>query len=327
MDMDGQILHEWTHSGTSPAVRERAIRRDLYPELPELPVYFRRTHLYPNGNLLVQRDFQSLLLLDKGSKVLWEFEDATHHDMHVNADGTIYVLTRTWRVFPWFHEKQAVADDDVVKLGPDGRELGRVSVLNAAIKGMKSGLLKQLKDVHEQRGKYGIDLIHTNAIDVMPSGVAAKVDAFQPGRLLLSARSVNALMLLDFEQEKIVWWTQGSYVGQHDSRFLPNGNILLFDNLGTPGRSAVVELDPATGEEVWAYRGTDEQPFHTMCCGTARRLANGNTLIVETEKGRAFEVTPEKEIVWEFVSPHKVKSYGALLQDLLRLPADPRPGW
>jgi len=34
-----------------------------------------------------------------------------------------------------------------------------------------------------------------------------------------------------------------------------------------------------------------------------QRLPNGNTLITEAASGRAFEVTPEKEIVWEFVSP------------------------
>jgi hypothetical protein len=36
---------------------------------------------------------------------------------------------------------------------------------------------------------------------------------------------------------------------------------------------------------------------------SAQRLPNGNTLIDEGADGRIFEVTPAKEIVWEYVSP------------------------
>ena len=37
----------------------------------------------------------------------------------------------------------------------------------------------------------------------------------------------------------------------------------------------------------------------------AQRLPNRNTLITETDTGRAFEVTPEGEIVWQFLNPHR----------------------
>ena len=36
-----------------------------------------------------------------------------------------------------------------------------------------------------------------------------------------------------------------------------------------------------------------------------QRLPNGNTLITEGSDGRVFEVTPDHEIVWEFISPYK----------------------
>ena len=35
----------------------------------------------------------------------------------------------------------------------------------------------------------------------------------------------------------------------------------------------------------------------------AQRLPNGNTLITEGADGRIFELTAEKEIVWEYVNP------------------------
>ena len=38
--------------------------------------------------------------------------------------------------------------------------------------------------------------------------------------------------------------------------------------------------------------------------GSARRLPNGHTLICEAMRGRIFQVTPNGEIVWEYVNPH-----------------------
>ena len=34
-------------------------------------------------------------------------------------------------------------------------------------------------------------------------------------------------------------------------------------------------------------------------------MENGNTFINEGPKGRFFEVTPEKEIVWEYLNPYR----------------------
>ena len=90
---------------------------------------------------------------------------------------------------------------------------------------------------------------------------------------------------------------------QHEPSALDNGNILIFDNRGDNGDSRVVEFDPLTNKSEWVFTGSDERRFYTETCGTCQRLPNGNTLITESEAGRAFEVSPNKLIVWEFVSP------------------------
>lgn len=36
----------------------------------------------------------------------------------------------------------------------------------------------------------------------------------------------------------------------------------------------------------------------------ARRLPNGNTLITDGFFGRMFQVTPEGEVVWEYITPY-----------------------
>ena len=36
---------------------------------------------------------------------------------------------------------------------------------------------------------------------------------------------------------------------------------------------------------------------------SSNNLPNGNTLSLDTDKGRIFEITPQGEIVWEFINP------------------------
>jgi hypothetical protein len=105
---------------------------------------------------------------------------------------------------------------------------------------------------------------------------------------------------------------------------------MLFDNLGRPMQSSVIEMDPLTNEVEWDYRGSEDRPFFTESCGTAERLPNGNTLITESDNGRAFEVTSDKEIVWEFYNPHRAGADGeyiATLFEVVRLPRDFPAGW
>ncbi|HSN89535.1 MAG TPA: hypothetical protein VL025_22425, partial [Thermoanaerobaculia bacterium] len=54
-------------------------------------------------------------------------------------------------------------------------------------------------------------------------------------------------------------------------------------------------------------------------------LPNGNTLLTESENGRAIEVTPEGRIVWELYNPHRAGESNelvAVLFEVVRLPPD-----
>ena len=99
-------------------------------------------------------------------------------------------------------------------------------------------------------------------------------------------------------------------------RLLENGNILFFANsanvedAGPGGGSPFVEIDPETKEVVWMCRGAPPRAFFSRFISGCQRLATGNTLICEGVAGRFFEVTPEGEIVWEYVSPFIVDDEG-----------------
>jgi Arylsulfotransferase (ASST) len=111
--------------------------------------------------------------------------------------------------------------------------------------------------------------------------------------------------------------------GQHNAHIIPKGlpgggDLLVFDNEGASGfppttlsmfnGSRVLEIDPTTKQIVWQYTGLDSDAplwsFNSSFISSARRLPNGNTVIDEGMNGRIFQVTPQGEIVWEYVNPY-----------------------
>jgi hypothetical protein len=52
--------------------------------------------------------------------------------------------------------------------------------------------------------------------------------------------------------------------------------------------------------------------------GGNQRLANGNTLITESDKGHVFEITKEGKVVWEFYNPN-IKSEDKERESIYRM--------
>ena len=120
------------------------------------------------------------------------------------------------------------------------------------------------------------------------------------------------------DSEKIVWALSGFWISQHQPTLLDSGHILVLDNRGDKGRSRVVEFDPLTQDVIWSYEGS-RYDFYTKTCGSNQRLANGNTLITESDSGRAFEVTSEHETVWEYYTPNRAGENNELIATLFEV--------
>ena len=126
----------------------------------------------------------------------------------------------------------------------------------------------------------------------------------------------------DPKKREVVWAKKGSWRKQHEPVLLPSGTMLLFDNQKGGTDSNVLEFDPVSMKEVWSYRGGKDGAFYSAECGVASRLPNGNTLVVESLNGRAFEVNPAKKIVWEYYNPYRAGDKAQLIAtlfDLVRL--------
>ena len=142
------------------------------------------------------------------------------------------------------------------------------------------------------------DVLHTNSVNVLSKAMASHFPEFKAGQVLLSIRSLHALAVLDPSTGSAVWATRGPWNFQHDAQFLDNGRLSLFDNIGSPRGSRVLEYDPRNKSFPWFYPGIDNSPFFTSERGMAQRLPNGNTLIVVSEGKEMIEVNQSKEVVW-----------------------------
>ena len=138
---------------------------------------------------------------------------------------------------------------------------------------------------------------------------ANTVGELADGNIIMSWRNLSTVVIIDRRSGKIIWRLGRELLShQHYPHELENGNILIFDN-GTFRDNAalnfsrVIEVDRKTKRIVWQYADTPPHNFFSPYISGAQRLPNGNTLITEGNYGRLFEVTSEKEIVWEYVNP------------------------
>lgn len=312
MDMDGRELHRWEckFEKAFPDVVLPAYVRDA------VRYSFRRVYLYPSGELLAVFENIGLIKLDWDSDLLWTYSGGAHHDLAVTLSGEILVLTQELRQFAEIEENQEVVDNSIVVLSRDGMELRRVSILDCIANSDYRALLG-----HTPRR---VDVLHTNTIERLDGALAGNGPAFREGNLLVSIRATDTVGIIDFDAKSLVWAVSGMWNAQHQPTFLSNGNLLVFDNYAGPDRSRVVEIDPRTQAVVWSHPGLDGRPIFSNGSGSCDRLPNGNTLISVSREGRAIEVTPEHEIVWEFVNPHQFVENGVTmvgtLFEVVRLP-------
>lgn len=324
MDMEGDVVHEW-----------RVGFDELFPDHPLAPDggtprrnFWRVARLLPDGDVIAIWDLYGIFRLDRASRIEWVVPVQAHHDLDVTPDGRIHHLEARRVALPEIPGRKAI-DDFVVVRDADGVELRRFA-LSRALANVDWPELRRGFWVRAGARGYGLrersrfDPFHTNALRVLDAADAQRLgDPFRAGDVLVSMGTLDTIALLDTKAGATRWWQQGPFGMQHDPRVTPDGRIVVFNNFAGKGRSSVQMLDPSTHRVTWEYTGAEAAPLFSRRSGGAEVLANGNVLIVETDRGRALEVTPAKEVVWEYRTPFRAGEDGSLaahIHSLERIP-------
>lgn len=291
VDGAGEVVHRWTHEYA-------ALPGASVDAPPDSRGAWRKTHLLPRRKLLAIHEGLGLLKLDQDSQLEWFVNRRAHHDLVVQADGTILVLVAEPVRLPEL-SPHALLEDRVLEVSAEGVSGREVSLIEAFVAS---------DFAHLVRGRLaeGGDAFHTNSLAILTEDTARAFPDARTGDWLVSLREVNVIAVVDPATPSVRWAHKGPWRAQHDPCVTDDGNVLLFDNQGARGYSRVLEWNPRAEAIEWSFEGEPNESFFSVLCGTAQRLANGNTLVTETCHGRAFELTREGTVVWEFALGSRV---------------------
>jgi outer membrane protein assembly factor BamB len=134
-------------------------------------------------------------------------------------------------------------------------------------------------------------------------------ERFRPGNLLISARNMSTVFIVDRPTGEIAWQASEGLDYQHEALMIPEGltgagQILVFNNGYNDRhafrRSRVQTYNPQTGEVDWEYGSPF---FFSSIAGVAQPLWNDNFLVASSHGGRIFETTRDGDIVWQLEPP------------------------
>jgi len=314
--MSGDIIHRWSCNLTE-AFPELITKKEASKKYWKSKMYWRRVHLMENGDLYAIFEGIGIVKLDKYSNLLWSKNDYAHHDLYVAKNGDVYILTRKAHIDKRFDPEKPILEDFITVLDSEGNELKSVSMLDMLENSPFAPLLIRSKP-------FG-DIFHTNTIELIENLPSDHPLPFKKGTVLTSILFLDLVCAVDLKKETVYWGESNLWHRQHQPTLLDNGDILVFDNQGLKNASSVLEIDPLTRKILWSYRGGEDGTFYSKTCGSCQRLPNGNTLITESDPGSAFEVTPDKTIVWEYINPNRAgknRELIATLFEVIRLPND-----
>lgn len=265
--------------------------------------------LLPGGDLVVigrHSRRRYLLRLDFDGGVVWKRDLPTHHDVERTPFGHLLVLTMDTRRETVDGREIRVRDDRLTLLdAATGAEISSLSLWDA-FRRAEARTGRRILDTAHARATGANDVFHANSIEWMNRPeLFGSHPLYDPQHVLVSIKHQDMVAIVDWQEQDVAWWWgPGELDGQHDATLLPGGNVLLYDNGLRRKWGRALEVDPRTDEIVWSWQADPPEALYTRSMGAAQRLPNGNTLIAESERGHALEVTREGEPVWDFYVPH-----------------------
>ena len=317
-DRSGKVLHAWEVN-----------LDDLWSGLQGIGGDVSHLSLYPvgmalgsDGSLVVS--FQGretypvqigIMKVDRQGKVLWKRFDRSHHWITADAAGQIYTPAAAFE-----RELKGIGGtrvdlkcktgesgvDSIRVLSPDGKPLRELKVMDAVMKSGYSGLFYAIRE--------GCNPTHLNSIALASPQVARAIPGAAPGDLLVSLRETNAVALLDGRTAAVKYLVSGRTAAQHGPQFLPDGTVLVFDNLGgdkTLGGTRVARIDLVKGTAQTVFPRESHKEVLPVWSETAGHIdvsPDGKRALVSiTHQGRIVEIDVASGApLWVYENTHDI---------------------
>lgn len=225
--------------------------------------------ILPDGSILFVFDGgASIQRFDACGKRIWATAGDFNHTVNLDDD----------RAFAW----TVRGGEKVVKVAVADGRVAREITMQQVIDANPEIDILELRRAHSNdlgansrntQGKWGFDAFHLNDAQPLPAAMAAAFPQFAPGDLLISARSLNLIFVMDPD-------------------WLASGRIMAFDNRMSRDYSQIVTIDPKTMAATVVFDGRADG-FYSRIRGKVQRLDDGRLEITSPQQGEAFEVAPD----------------------------------
>lgn len=320
-DRAGKVLHAWEvdlhHlwtgiSGFSGDVNHLS----LYPvgmalgEDGSLVVSFQGRETYPVHIGIIK--------VDRKGQVLWKRFDYSHHWIDMDASGQIYTPVSS-RIKDLKHVgpsqvpvscKTGESGVDAIRvLSADGKPVREIPIFDAFARSGLHGVFYSVRD--------GCNPTHLNSIAVMSPEVAKRIPGAAAGDLLVSLRETSTIALLDGKTADVKYAVSGRTAAQHGPQFLPDGTVLVFDNLGgnrEHGGTRIARVDLVKGTSTTVFPKGGEKDLLPVFSATAGHIdvsPDGRRALVSiTHQGRIVEVDVDSGApLWVYENTHDLRKF------------------
>jgi Arylsulfotransferase (ASST) len=291
---DLEIVHYW------PLIEDGKIDANFQAPLRKAP---HGLSMLKDGSVIYTFDGgNSLHKKDKCGRTVWALAGDYHHSVTADDTGTTV----------WTHRDEPSGDHAermrlVQVATADGKIVREISAADIIAANPDIDIL-ELRRLHTpdkagnsagRLGPWMHDPIHLNDIDPLPRSLADRFPMFAPGDLLISARELNLIFVMDPATLAIKWWQVGATMRQHDPDWDADGQISVFNNRMSRAYSTITRIDPATLKRTVVLDGLSMN-FYSRHRGSHQPLPNGGWLVASTQQGRILEVAPDGKVALDF---------------------------
>lgn len=322
IENDGTLIHKWNIEWFNYWENSDHLPKDIAPK--QRPgTHIHGIHLFDDGSIVFNFEHCGLARVDSEGKLIWKLPMSTDHSVYFD-DSIIWVCAQKYHYKPIQYYPNyipPIIEPFVLKISTEGEILEELSILELLRKNNLEGLLYNIH-LSNENTKLSWDILHLNDVEPFPQKMEPGFFAYHD--VMISLRNINTIIVYNDSTKIVKDVTIGGFVRQHDPDFIDGNQISIFDNynIGSTDhnkQSRILIKSYVTNQIREFYKGTDVNPFNTIIMGKHQWLENGNLLITDSMNGRAFEINPKKEIVWEFINIVDVQKVG-IIEEALRVP-------
>ncbi|MFB6217227.1 MAG: arylsulfotransferase family protein [Candidatus Aenigmatarchaeota archaeon] len=174
--------------------------------------------------MMLNLEYVGTVRLDACSNVLWRLPAQGHHSISQTDDGTFWIPGGEWSTdvnnlgnYPGFPSRFWMSK--ILHVSQGGNVIGEINITDVLLESKLAWHIPKVWNL----GGIGQDPVHINDVEPLPRSIAESYPTFEKGDLMVSARHINLVFVMDPVSRKIKWEFSRHLIDQHDPDFIGGG--------------------------------------------------------------------------------------------------------